>query len=51
MLCACIMPFLCTGNFQSRFIPGLIGPFLKVSLLPHPGKTYYPYNNLKHNDY
>ena len=35
----CIMSFLCTGKFQSRFIPGLIGPFLKVSLLPHPGKN------------
>ena len=25
------------GNFQSRFIPNMIGAFLRVSLLPHIG--------------
>lgn len=23
------------GNYQSRYVPGMIGPFLKVSLIPH----------------
>ena len=23
------------GSYQSRYVPGMIGPFLKVSLLPH----------------
>lgn len=26
------------GNYQSRYVPGMIGPFLKVSLIPHTGK-------------
>ncbi len=25
------------GNYQSRYVPGMIGPFLKVSLIPHTG--------------
>uniref|UniRef100_A0A1X7SZB9 DOCKER domain-containing protein n=1 Tax=Amphimedon queenslandica TaxID=400682 RepID=A0A1X7SZB9_AMPQE len=25
------------GNFQANFVPGMVGPFLKVSLLPHEG--------------
>jgi len=25
-------------NFKSRYIPCLIGPFLKVSLIPHTGR-------------
>lgn len=27
------------GNYQSRYVPGMIGPFLKVSLIPHSGIT------------
>lgn len=26
------------GNYQSRYVPGMIGPFLKVSLIPHTCK-------------
>ena len=26
------------GNYQSRYVPGMIGPFLKVSLIPHTSK-------------
>ena len=28
------------GNYQSRYVPGMIGPFLKVSLIPHTGKLF-----------
>ena len=27
------------GNYQSRYVPGMIGPFLKVSLIPHTGTS------------
>lgn len=27
------------GSYQSRYVPGMIGPFLKVSLLPHTSKS------------
>ena len=26
------------GSYQSRYVPGMIGPFLKVSLVPHTSK-------------
>lgn len=29
------------GNYQSRYVPGMIGPFLEVSLLPHTSKMCY----------
>ena len=28
------------GSYQSRYVPGMIGPFLKVSLVPHTSKIY-----------
>ena len=29
------------GSYQSRYVPGMIGPFLKVSLVPHTSKISY----------
>ncbi len=26
------------GHYQGRYVPGMIGPFLKVSLIPHNGE-------------
>lgn len=28
------------GTYQSRYVPGMIGPFLKVSLLPHTSEIW-----------
>ena len=40
------------GNYQSRYVPGMIGPFLKVSLIPHTGMlTYMCIIGLPHNMY
>ena len=33
-----INKWMALGNYQSRYVPGMIGPFLKVSLLPHTSK-------------
>ena len=30
------------GSYQSRYVPSMIGPFLKVSLIPHTGKEPHP---------
>ena len=30
------------GSYQSRYVPTMIGPFLKVSLIPHTGKGPTP---------
>lgn len=26
------------GHYQGRYVPGMIGPFLRVSLIPHNGE-------------
>lgn len=38
-----INKWMALGGYQSRYVPGMIGPFLKVSLLPHTSKMccYY----------
>ena len=33
-----INKWMALGSYQSRYVPGMIGPFLKVSLLPHTSK-------------
>ena len=35
-----INKWMALGNYQSRYVPGMIGPFLKVSLLPHTSKIW-----------
>ena len=35
--CPGLLGYNLLGNFQARFVPGMIGPFLKISLLHHPG--------------